>query len=103
VHAVDAGSVPAKRPATTGYLVTGAVTFAIAALELLLVYMGAPGAKQALVPLLAADFVVAALFYQGLWYERPMYKVIMAIGVFFGLFTFLGLVLMLGLGTLVRP
>jgi hypothetical protein len=84
------------RRATRTYLATGAATFLITTLQLLL--LSGQGLRPLLVPLMLVNFSVAALFYQGLWHEAPLYKATFGIGFFFGLVTLVGVAFMLQLG-----
>ncbi len=82
------------------YLLTALATFAITAIELLII--NAEGAKPLLWPLMGINFGLAALFYQGLWYEKVEYKVIFGTGVLLGVLVIAALAAMLPLGLNVR-
>ncbi len=87
-------------PSMAVYLLTGLATFVITAIEILIINY--EGFKPILVPLLAVNFGIAALFYQGLWYEHVMYKLIFGVGLLLGVITLVGLMVMLPLGTIVH-
>ncbi len=89
-HEAEAG------PSMAVYLLTALATFVITAIEVLIVNI--EGMRPILVPLMAVNFGIAALFYQGLWYERVEYKVTFAVGVLLGVITVAGLAAMLPLG-----
>jgi len=85
------------------YIGAAVATFAVTATELLLVFGGVSGARLMLVPLMLVNFAVGALLYQGLWYEAPMHQALFSMGFLFGVLALFGLVVLTGLGTIVRP
>jgi hypothetical protein len=103
---VDAGGGAAaarREPTPRSYAAIALATLALTAAELLLALSGAPGGRILLVPLMLANFLAAAAFYQGLWFDPPVYRTVFGAGLFFGLLTCLSLVLLLGLGTVAQP
>jgi|GEM_PF-1758458 hypothetical protein len=73
-------------------------TFLVTAVELLLALLAFPGTRPALVLLMVANFALGALFYQGLWYDRPLYRALFGLGFLFGVVATLGIAFLLGLG-----
>ncbi len=59
--------------------------------------------KPLIVALLAANFTLAALYYQGLQYEDGVSKLTFGVGVALGLLTAVSLVILLPLGLDIRP
>ncbi len=102
-RAVGASAKNGSQYALRIYIWAAVATFAITAVELLMVFGGVSGARLVLVPLMLVNFAVGALFYQGLWYEVPVHQALFGMGFLFGVLALFGLVILVGLGRIVRP
>lgn len=91
-------------PSMTTYLIAGVITFLITALELVIVYTDALAGvmKPLIVALLTINFAVAALYYQGLYYEDTASKVTFITGAVIGIIVAVSLPVLLQLGLIVR-
>lgn len=103
MHAQGRTVEQVREPTLRGYAACAALTLALTAAEMLLVFGGARTARVLLPPLMLANFGAAAAFYQGLWFDRPLHRAIFTAGLFFGLLTFSALAVLLRLGSLARP
>lgn len=96
-------AVPAgvrREPGLPVYLGVGILTFVLTALEILAVSSGALAgvARPFIVVLMAANFLLAALYYQGLSGDLAQHKVIFGTGIGLGLIFGISLPVFLALG-----
>lgn|GEM_PF-6519134 len=91
-----------REPSLPVYIGVGILTFVLTALEILAVSSGALAgvARPLIVVLMAANFLLAALYYQGLSGDLGQHKVIFGAGIGLGLIFGISLPVFLALGLL---
>ncbi len=91
-------------PSATAYVGMGILFFLFTALEIVVLNTAAlEGVQKPLfVALMSANFVLSALYYQGLQHDKPLYKLTFAIGLGLGLLVAVSLLVLLQLGVIVR-
>lgn len=102
------GAEPALgRPAGTGvgtYVAIGLVIFLFTAIEVLVVNTGVLAGlqKPLIVVLMSLNFVLSALYYQGLQHDNATHQVTFGVGVFLGLLVAVSLLVLMQLGLTLR-
>ncbi len=103
-HAHHAVAVPETAPGVGTYVVMGVITFVFTLIEIWVAQNAALAGvqKPILVALLAANFALSALYYQGLQYEDGLSKLSFGVGVVLGLLVAVSLAVLLQLGVIIR-
>lgn len=88
------------QPTIASYVGVGALTFIITLVEMALINIEALAGvmKPLLVVLLATNFLVAALYYQGLAYENATNKITFSIGLGMGVVVAVSLLVLVNVG-----
>lgn len=96
--AVEAG------PGAAAYVGMAILVFLFTALEIVVLNTAAlEGVQRPLiVALMTANFVLSALYYQGLQHDNPLYKLTFAVGVLMGVLVSVSLLVLLNLGVIVK-
>lgn len=94
----------AAHPTVTTYVVMGVITLVFTLIEIWVAQNSALAGvqKPILVALLAANFALSALYYQGLQYEDGLSKLSFGVGVVLGLVVAVSLAVLLQIGVIMR-